>query len=237
MTSLRVTEFGDRMLRLGWSPGPFNNAPITGYRVNVDSGGSVSTTDCSVTVGCAVSTPGNGPANAVRISVVAVNAIGNSDPAQLPGLIWSDVIPPPPSSVATSPVDHGLRVTWRKPDVGAGSPIDSYVVVVGGVSVSVSVSESDPVGTAYARVVANDAIANGSPVAYSVSARNKAPNSIATWNESGGSATPAGAPIVTASPTASASTTDGTTATVAWAGAFSAQRQGGHQLLRGDALR
>jgi len=222
VTGLRVTEFGDRMLKLGWSPGPFNNSPITGYRVSVDSGGNVSTTDCTVTVGCAVTTPGNGPSNAVRISVVAVNAIGQSDPTQLAGLIWSDVIPPPPASVAATPVDHGLRVTWRKPDQGAGSPIDNYVVNVGGVTVTLSVSESDAVGTSYARVVSNGGIPNGSPVAYSVSARNKAPNSIATWNESGGSATPAGAPIVTASPTASASTTDGSTATVAWAGAFSA---------------
>lgn len=222
VTGLRVTEFGDRLLKLGWAAGPFNNSPITGYRVSMDSGGTVSTTECTVTVGCAITTPGNGPSNAVRISVVAVNAIGESDPTQLPGLIWSDVIPPPPASVAATPVDHGLRVTWRKPDQGAGSPIDNYVVTVGGVSVTVAVSESDPAGTPYARVVSNAGIANGSPVAYSVSGRNKAPNSIAAWNESGGSATPAGAPIVTASPTASASITDGSTATVAWPGAFSA---------------
>ncbi len=222
VTSLRVTEFGDRLLKLGWAPGPFNNSAITGYRVNVDANGSVSTTDCTVTVGCAITTPGNGPSNAVRISVVAVNAIGASEPTSLGGLIWSDVIPPPPASVATTPVDHGLRVTWKKPEQGAGSPVDTYVVTVGGVSVTVSVGESDPVGTSYARVVANASIANGTAVAFSVSARNKAPNSLATWNESGGSATPAGPPIVAASPTASASTTDGTTATVAWAGAFAA---------------
>lgn len=222
VTSLRVTEFGDRMLKLGWAPGPFNNSPISGYRVSVDSNGSVSTTDCTITVGCAVTTPGNGPSNAVRVSVVAINSIGESEPTALPGLIWSDVIPPPPSSVAATAVDHGLRVTWRKPDQGAGSAIDTYVVTVAGVSVTVSVSESDAPGTSYARVVANAGIPNGSPVAFSVSARNKAPNSLATWNESGGSATPAGEPIATASPTASASTTDGTTATIAWAGAFSA---------------
>lgn len=222
VTGLRVTEFGDRTLKLGWAPGLFNNSPITGYRVSVDAGGNVTNTDCTVTVGCAVSTPGNGPSNAVRISVVAVNAIGDSEPAQLSGLIWSDVIPPPPASVAATPVDHGLRVTWRKPDQGAGSPIDNYVVTVGGVSVTVSVPESDPAGTPYARVVANAGIPNGALAAFTVSGRNKAPNSLATWNESGGSGTPAGEPIATASPTASASTTDGTTATIAWPGAFSA---------------
>ncbi|TPX03526.1 fibronectin type III domain-containing protein, partial [Schumannella luteola] len=167
-------------------------------------------------------TPGNGPDNAVRISVVAVNAIGESDPTQLPGTIWSDVIPPPPSAVTATPVDHGLRVVWRKPAATAGTPIDSYLVTVGGLTATVSVSADDAVGTEYTRIISNPGIANGAAVAFSVSARNKAPNSLATWNEAGGSATPAGAPILIASPTASASTTDGTTATIAWAGAFDA---------------
>jgi hypothetical protein len=57
-------------------------------------------------------------------------------------------------------------------------------------------------------------------VGFSVSARNSAPNSLATWNEADGSGIPAGPPLVTGTPTASGSTTDGTTASVAWAGAF-----------------
>jgi hypothetical protein len=222
VTAVRVTEFGDRMLRLGWAPGLFNNSPITEYRVTLsDTGGTIlSTTSCTITVGCTVTTPGNGPDFAVRISVVAVNAIGDSDPAQLPGTIWSDVIPPPPAGVTSTPLDHGLRVVWRKPATTSGTPIDSYVVSVAGQSVTVTVSADDAAGTEYSRQITNGAIANGTAVAYSVSARNKAPNSLATWNEAGGSGTPAGPPIVTASPTASASTTDGTTASVAWAGAF-----------------
>lgn len=222
VTAVRVTEFGDRMLRLGWSPGLFNNSPITEYRVALsDAGGAtLSTTSCTITVGCTVSTPGNGPDYAVRISIVAVNAIGESEPAQLPGTIWSDVIPPPPVGVTSTPLDHGLRVVWRKPVTTAGTPIDSYVVSVAGQSVTVTVSSDDAAGTEYSRSITGSAIANGTAVAYSVSARNKAPNSLATWNEAGGSGTPAGPPVVTASPTASASTTDGTTASVAWAGVF-----------------
>jgi hypothetical protein len=225
VTALRVTEFGDRMLRLGWSPGLFNNSPITEYRVTLSdaaSGGMISSTSCTMTVGCTVTTPGNGPDYAVRIAVVAVNAIGDSEPAQLPGTIWSDVIPPPPADVTATPLDHGLRVVWRKPATMAGSPIDSYVVTVAGQSVNVTVSPDDAAGTEYARAISNGSIANGTAVSFSVSARNKAPNSLATWNETGGSATPAGPPVVTASPTASASTTDGTTASVGWAGAFAA---------------
>ncbi len=222
--NLRVTEFGDRMLRLSWAPGAFNNSPITEYKViavDAGSGSPVSTTSCTITAGCTISTPGNGPDHALRISVVAVNAIGDSDPTSLPGTIWSDVIPPPPASVSATPVDHGLRVVWRKPAAASGTPIDSYLVTVAGQTATVSVSPGDPVGTEYARVIANPGIANGSAAGYSVSARNKAPNSLAAWNEAGGTATPAGAPILTASPSAAASTTDGTTASVSWAGAFS----------------
>ncbi|WP_255513561.1 Ig-like domain-containing protein [Homoserinibacter sp. GY 40078] len=223
VTGLRVVEFGDRFLRLSWSAGLFNNSPISEFRVTLAdpaSGSPISTTSCAVTVACTVSTPGNGPSNAVRISVVAVNAIGESEPTALVGSIWSDVIPPPPDSVAATPVSHGLRVTWRKPSSGSGSPIDNYVITVGGQSVTLPVSEGDPVGTSYARTITSPGIANGSAVAYTVSARNKAPNSLATWNQAGGSGTPAGAPISTASPTATASTTDGTTASVSWSGAF-----------------
>jgi len=80
---------------------------------------------------------------------------------------------------------------------------------------------SDPVGTQYfTNSQAPGTIANGSVVGFSVSARNRAPNSLATWNEADGSDIPAGAPLVAASPTASGSTTDGTTASAAWAGAF-----------------
>src|SRR5690606_17141926 len=33
VTAVQVTEFGDRMLKLAWVPGQFNNSAITGYEV------------------------------------------------------------------------------------------------------------------------------------------------------------------------------------------------------------
>ena len=224
VSSVRTTEFGDHYLKVSWVPGQFNNSPITEYDLtmtNATSGDVISTTVCTTTVGCQVTTPGNGPNNAVRFSVVAVNAIGPSTPASNPGPIWSDIIPPPPAGLSSHPLDSGLRVGWKKPADSGGSPIEQYVVVVGGVSQVVPVPVSDPVGTQYfTNIQAPGTIANGSVVGFSVSARNSAPNSLATWNEADGSDVPAGAPIVAGSPTASGSTTDGTTASVAWAGAF-----------------
>lgn len=222
VTNVRTTEFGDKYLKVSWTPGQFNNSPITEYDLtmtNASTGAVISTTVCASTAGCQVTTQGNGPNYAVRFSVVAVNAIGASTPASNPGPIWSDIIPPPPAAISSRPLDHGLRVSWRKPADSGGSAIEQYVVVVGGTSQVVPVSVSDPVGTQYsANVIAG--LANGSSVAYSVSARNSAPNSLATWNEADGTGTPAGAPTVIGSPSATGSTTDGTTANVTWPGAF-----------------
>ncbi|WP_167052042.1 Ig-like domain-containing protein [Salinibacterium sp. ZJ77] len=223
VTNLRVTEFGDRALRVGWAPGPFNNAPITEYRVTAADAGSgsvVSTTSCTVTVGCLISTPGNGPSHAMRLSVSAVNAIGTSAPANLGEAIWSDIIPPAPAAVNATAVDRGLRVSWQKPATGGGSSIESYVVSVGGISVTIGVDAADAPGTSYARIITNPDFANGAALPYSVSARNRAPNSLASWNDAGGTGVPAGAPLVLASPSAAASLTDGTSATVDWLGAF-----------------
>ncbi len=222
VTGLRVTEFGDRMLRLGWSPGPANNSPVVEYRVTATAfdGTVVSTTSCTTTAGCTIPTGGNGPSNAVRISVVAVNSVGESAPTTLGEPAWSDIIPPAPVAVSATPVDRGLRVTWQKPVPAGGSAIESYVVSVGGASVTVAVDPSDAPGTAYARIITNASFENGASLPYSVSARNRAPNSLAAWNEAGGTAVPAGAPRVVGAPTAIASTTDGTTVSLSWPGVF-----------------
>jgi large repetitive protein len=224
VTDVHVTEFGDRLLKVGWTPGQFNNSPISGYNVTLadpTSGAVISTTTCTQTVGCALATPGNGPSSAVVISVVAVNGIGPSKPTTMPGTIWSDIIPPPPTGLTSSPLNGGLRVGWLKPSNPGGSPITQYVVNVGGVITSVPVSAGDATGTQYYVNVQGGSITNGAVTSYSVSARNSAPNSLATWNEADGTGIPAGPPIAVGSVSASADVTNGTTATAGWSGAFS----------------
>lgn len=223
VTDVHVTEFGDRLLKVGWTPGQFNNSPITGYNVTLadpTSGAVISTTTCTATVGCALTTPGNGPSNAVTISVVAVNGIGPSKPTTMPGTIWSDIIPPPPTGLSWAPLDGGLRVGWQKPSNPGGSPITQYVVNVGGVITTVPVSAGDATGTSYTANVTGGSITNGAVTSFSVSARNSAPNSLATWNEADGTGIPAGAPVAVGGVSASASVTDGTTAQAGWSGAF-----------------
>jgi len=227
VTGVTVSEFTDRQLKLSWSPGVFNNSPIESYEVTMTSVATdevLSVTECTSSVNCALTTPGNGPGNAVRLSVVAINAIGPSASTALSGSIWSDVIPPVPAALDWTPLDQGLRVLWRKPapEPGRiGSPIEQYVVTVGPLQQVVTVNPSDPVGTLYTANLSGPAIPNASAVGFSVSARNSAPNSLATWNQASGVGVPAGPPTL-AGPTvsASASITDGSTASASWAGVF-----------------
>ncbi|MEO5535164.1 MAG: Ig-like domain-containing protein [Pseudolysinimonas sp.] len=224
VTGVTVTEFGDHVLKASWVPGQFNNSPISRYEVAMTSVATdtlLSVTSCTSSVNCALATPGNGPAYAVRLAVIAVNAIGPSSPTSLAGQIWSDVIPPPPSNLTWTPLDQGLRLTWAKPADTAGSPIDMYVVTVGDAVQSLSVGASDPIGTVYSANLTSASIANGSSVGFSVSARNSAPNSLATWNQATGAGVPAGAPTLSGTAvSASASLTDGSTANASWAGVF-----------------
>lgn len=226
VTGVTVTEFGDRLLKLSWVPGAFNNSPIERYdvtMVSVATDDVLSVTACTASVNCALSTPGNGPDKAVRLSVVAVNAIGPSAPTALTGTIWSDIIPPPPSNLDYTPLDQGLRVMWRKPADSGGSAIEQYVVTVGDARRVVDVNPGDGVGTFYSANLTSVSIANGSAVGYSVSARNSAPNSLATWNQATGVGIPAGPPVLVGpSVSASASLTDGSSADASWGDVFGA---------------
>ncbi|SFR87368.1 hypothetical protein SAMN05428970_3429 [Agromyces sp. CF514] len=190
----RVTGFGDRSLDLVFGAGAFNNSPITGYEVSLLSPGTsevLAKVPCASTT-CSVPTLGNGRADAVVLRVQARNGIGLSDPVDAPGPIWSDVVPAAPSGVTASPLDGRLDIAWSPVPPGAGSPVHSYVLVVGGVPIEVDAAS---VCTASRCQVESRALENGSLVEFTVSARNEAYPAMAVWAESGGSGTPFGPPI------------------------------------------
>ncbi len=225
VSAVRVTEFGNRRLTVSWNGAPANNSAITGYLVTLidaASGQPLGTTDCAGTQ-CEVETPGNGPDNAVFISVIAQNAIGDSDAAQSVSPTWSDVVPAPPTNLAATPLDHGLRITWAKPAGSGGSEITRYLISVDGLPAEeFTVSADDAVGTSYVRnIVSPSGLSNGATVAFSVSARNSAANSLAQWNKATASGQPAGAPQRLSAPKAVANIGEGTSATLAWPESFS----------------
>lgn len=222
VSSLTATGFGDRQLTMRWNAGASNNSPITSYRVTTTapSGSTIASTTCSGTT-CTVATPGNGSANAVLVTVVAINAIGESSPVTLSNPVWSDVIPAAPSGLTYTPLDGGLAISWDDvPTPPGGTAVTGFAVSVGA-----NVETLDRTAYCSAGHCALDTIAhgwslsNGSPYAVTVSARNDAYQGLAAWNSSTlPGATPAGPPVVLGTPLASVATD--TTVQFDWSGVF-----------------
>ncbi len=154
VTGVRVAAFSDKSVTIAWSPGSFNNSPITEYEVTatrVDTGVVHSVTSCAVNNGCNIKTPGNGPSSALRIAVVAINSIGPSDPATIGAAVWSDVLPAAPGGLNAIPTNDApaggsLAITWTAvADPTNGSPVAGYTVRITGPNVDVS--RLVPVGT------------------------------------------------------------------------------------------
>lgn len=191
VTGVALRAAGDRSLTLGWTPGSDNFAPITGYRVvaAASDGRVISTTSCPST-SCTIPTDGNGPDNAVRLSVIATNAVGDSAPAGPAEVVWSDVVPGAPTQVRATPLDGGFRLSWTAPvDAPGASAITSYVVTVDGQDTVVPAD-----GRQLGRDFVGSAYPNGTAVSVSVSARNLALPYVTEWNSATVSVTPYGAP-------------------------------------------
>ncbi len=222
VANLLPSGFGDRTITMRWNAGSFNNSPITNYRVSVTTmtNAPVSTIDCAATT-CTISTPGNGPGTSVKVSVVAQNAIGDSDLTTLSSGVWSDIIPPAPSSATSAPLDHGLHLTWPAVATPAGgSPVDRYHVAVGANETDVSPTVCGG-GTCTWDTPASWGLTNGVAVAYTISPRNGAFTALSVWNTSNPqSGTPAGAPIAGAAPVAIVAS--GTSIRLDWSSVFSA---------------
>jgi len=219
VSNLSPSGFSDKTIMMRWNAGPANNSAITSYRVTSKAAGAVvNTTECAGTT-CAISTAGNGPANAVKMTVVAVNGIGESDPVTLADAVWSDIIPSAPTVLSAAPLDHGLRLTWNAvPTPTGGSPVDRYRVAVGGFEATLPVSQCDT-STCTWDTPSAWVLDNGVAVTYTVSPRNAAYTALSVWNTSEPrSAIPAGPPIALAAPVASV--VNDRTANLKWAGAF-----------------
>lgn len=182
VTGVNVASFSDQTLKIAWSPGSFNNSPITSYEVTAtrtDTAAVFGVTTCTVTNGCTIATPGNGPGSALKISVVAINAIGPSESAAIPVPVWSDVLPAAPGGLTAvptnvAPAGGSLAIGWSAVGNPAnGSPVSGYTVRITGPGVDIS--RLLPVGTT-SLAFDNSSGSLAPAVAYSVSvyARNSA---------------------------------------------------------------
>jgi len=209
VSNLSPTSFGDLTVTMRWNAGAFNNSPITNYRVVASRGGTVVDAENCTGTTCLISTAGNGPGNAVTVTVTATNAIGDSDPvATSSNSIWSDVIPPSPTGFSSSPLDHGLLITWQAVTTpGGGSPVDRYRIQVGANSGDFGPGICTGGTCRFDTTAAGWTLDNGVAVSYTVSARNAALPALSAWNSSDPrSDVPAGAPVAAAAPVATALT-------------------------------
>ena len=221
VANLAPTGFGDQSITMRWNAGSFNNSPITGYTVVASRADQVvSTTTCTGTT-CAIPTDGNGPANSVRVTVTATNAIGDSDPVTLADEVWSDIIPPAPTSLASSPLDHGLLISWNEVATPAGgSAVDRYHLSVGGFSGDIGTGVCGGGTCTVDTTTLGWSLDNGVAVNFTISARNAALTALSVWNTSEpGSDVPAGPPIPQSSPLAT--TISDSAVQLDWAGVFS----------------
>ncbi|KQX06523.1 MULTISPECIES: Ig-like domain-containing protein [unclassified Leifsonia] len=216
VTGLSVTSFGDGVLTTTFTAAAFNNSAISGYGVSLLSaatGDVVSSTECAATT-CTLQTPGNGEANAVFVRVTAQNGIGSSDAAQTSTAVWSDVVPPAPTGLTAAPLDGGLRIGWDAVGVpGGGTAVSSYVVAVGGVELG-ELAAAD-ICSAGRCSIDQGGLANGTTVAFTVSARNGAYPALSSWTSASGAGVPFGAPMAVSIDVASDAASGAVT--VSWA--------------------
>ncbi|MGD8166840.1 Ig-like domain-containing protein [Herbiconiux sp. P16] len=194
VTGLTVTGFGDRTVTVSFAAGPANNSPITGFDVvtRTDSGSAI-VSQCAST-SCVVGTPGNGPGNAVTVSVAAKNAIGSSDAANFGTPVWSDLLPSAPGAVTVSPRDGALDVHWNTSTVGAGgSAVREYEVTADGRAIA-TLDAAGPGCDASRCQTTVSGLANGQSSTVTVTARNGAYPALAVWPSASASGTPFGPP-------------------------------------------
>ncbi|MEO8093713.1 MAG: tandem-95 repeat protein [Pseudolysinimonas sp.] len=220
VTNLAPTGFADHQITMRWNAGAFNNSPILGYKVTATDGSTVVDTEVCTGTTCSISTAGNGPSNAVLVTVIATNAIGDSDPVTLADPVWSDIIPPAPTVFSSSPLDHGLFIQWNAVSTPAGgSPVDTYHVQVGGYAGDFGTGICGGGTCSIDTTTLGWTLDNGVAVSYTVSPRNAAYTALSVWNTSDPrSDVPAGPPIAVASPLATA--LSDTAVQLDWAGVF-----------------
>nr|WP_231747478.1 Ig-like domain-containing protein [Auraticoccus cholistanensis] len=181
----RVDEVGDRQARVTFTAPPDNGEPISGYTVTGSgSNGQSVEQECPATT-CTIT----GLTNDVRytFTVVATNAIGDSEPSGTSAEIRPDVRPGKPGTPQTEFGDQQIDLSWT-PAPTRGSAVTQYVVELTG-----------PQGRQQREVAGGttsytwSGLQNGSSYRFRVQARNKAPEP-SDWSGQSRAEVPAGKP-------------------------------------------
>ena len=123
--NVHATATGPGRASVSFTPGADNGARITQYMVTSSQGGGVV---CQQTV-CEVSGLTNGAWH--KFTVVARNAVGDSDPSEASAEVQVDATPAKMAVPTLSAGNGQVTVTWSAPD-NEGSPITKYEIAVNG---------------------------------------------------------------------------------------------------------
>lgn len=126
---------GNSRLYVNWTAPAANGLPIQHYVVTAVSSGHKATQQCAATT-CTITGLRNG--NRYRLTVVAVNALGSSDPSPPSAELMPDVKPEVPAAPSLTPGNGFIVAKWAAPK-NEGSEILNYTLQITGDSTTVMV--------------------------------------------------------------------------------------------------
>lgn len=197
---VRTGAYEGGTVTLTWPTPDANNAPITGYRI-VGTNGIQK--DCGLSTVCTV--PGLDPSASYQFSVIATNAIGDSQASPPSALMSADFVPAAPTGLtltADKNTPNQLDANWAAvPRPGQGTPVTDYVVTLTGPTGTIT----QDTGTATSTVFPG--LASGASYSVTVSAHNDADRNgtLVQWNAATTTGSSVGRPSAPTAVTASGS--------------------------------
>ncbi len=205
-----LNEVGNSTLDVTWTASSPNGHEITRYTVTASASGSTVRQDCAATT-CTIRGLRNGLR--YRLTVVAVNALGASEPSKSSAEMMPDVKPDAPSTPSVDAGDGKITVSWSTPS-NDGTAITSYTLLLTGERTMQEVIRSGD-SEFSSRTHTFTGLANGSRYFVTVLATNQAGDGPAS---PAAAETPAAAPSAPTNVQASddASSPSGKSASVSW---------------------
>ncbi|GAA1345172.1 Ig-like domain-containing protein [Arthrobacter roseus] len=200
-----VERTGDQLVVLSWDPPANNGSAITGYTVTAANfSQQCSSTTCEL----------KGLTNNVEytFTVVAANALGESEPSSPSAVARPDVRPEAPAAPVLTLGDSKIAVSWNVP-VSKGSPVKAYNLEISPAPANGVTQKTGVTGTS----VSWGGLTNGTAYQIRAQAVNDA-SEPSDWSPVSAAETPAGPPAAPLAPRADRNTdaVNGGSIVVSW---------------------
>ncbi len=186
-----IATRGNQAATITWTKPSGNGAPVTAYTVTATPGGATKTVTGADTLSTTITGLTNG--TAYTFTVVATNAVGDSDPSAPSDEVTPAGAPLPVAKPTAVRGDQQATVSWIKPS-GNGSPVTGYTVTASPGGATKTVTGADTLSTTVT------GLTNGTAYTFTVTATNAVGDSAAS--SASDAVTPAGVPATPAKPRA-----------------------------------